>query len=355
MKPKNWYLAVIVPAHNEAAVINQNLAKLSQAISPANIYVVCDGCRDNTALIAKRYTANVLVLPKNIGKGPAINKCLDHFTLTRRYRYIMPLDADTLLGPAFFDHIFPYFNQANVAAVTGRVTSLPGNWLSAYRLWEYELGQTIHKQAQSYLKGITVCPGCATVYRARIFQQIRYPVHSLAEDMDLTFTIHRLALGKIIFASKAVVFTQDPQRLFDFFRQIKRWYLGFWASVAKHHLPWGGQMLDVEVSLSALEGLFSGLLIVVYLLIAPFSLRLDWHLMVIPIILDLGLFFLPSLIFVAVKQRRRTLILYAPLFYWLRLTSSLVFFFSFIQVMFSADRLVAWFSPRRYQFKPVNP
>lgn len=354
MKPKNWRLAVIIPAHNEAAIIGHNLARLTAVISSSHIYVVCDGCTDRTSVIAKRYTPNVLILPVNQGKGQAINLCLDHYSLTRRYRFIMPLDADTFLDSHFFDRLFPHFRKTHnqtIAAVTGRVTSLPGNWLSAYRLWEYDLGQTIHKQAQSYLGGITVCPGCSTVYRARIFNRLRYPARSLAEDMDLTYSIHRLALGKITFAPQAIVYTQDPQKISDFLRQLKRWYLGFWASVVKHHLPWGGQMLDLEVSLSALEGLFSGLLIVTYFFIAPFSLRIDWHLLAVPIILDLGLFFLPSLLYVSVKHHYRRLLLYAPLFYFLRLLSSLIFLISFIQVMLSLDRLVAWFSPRRYQLK----
>lgn len=66
-----WRGAVIVPAYNEAAVIGRTLEPLSQAAQERYIelVVVCNGCTDNTAEVA-RNIPGVIVLELSEGSKP---------------------------------------------------------------------------------------------------------------------------------------------------------------------------------------------------------------------------------------------------------------------------------------------
>lgn len=345
-------LALIIPAHNEAQIIAATLRQARQYVTAPNIYVVDDGSRDKTAQIARKFTHNVVRHPINLGKGSAINTALDTWHLPEKYAYIMPLDADTTLTPNFFKAIHAFFKQdvhQDYVCLNGRVVARQKNWLTAYRIWEYEIAQTIHKTAQSIIGGIVISPGCATVYRSAVFKKVQFPTHSLAEDMDLTFTIHRKRLGKIGFVSQAEVITQDPSNLSDYINQIDRWYTGLWHNIRHHNVPWEGQMLDFEVALLATEALFSGLLYISFLVLLPLSLTTNIRLFLIPLIIDMCLFILPTVLYTAIRRRVNRMVIYLGHFYFLRLISSVIFLRSFVKVMFDYHRTMRWFSPHRYQ------
>jgi len=67
-------ISVIVPAYNEEARIEQTLVDYGRGLAargPFELIVVCDGCRDRTAEIARPY-ARVLEFPQRLGKGGGV-------------------------------------------------------------------------------------------------------------------------------------------------------------------------------------------------------------------------------------------------------------------------------------------
>ena len=69
-------LAVLIPAHNEAAEIGITLKNLiSQLKNDDRLIVIADNCTDNTALIAQQYGAIVIERnnPDQRGKGYALD------------------------------------------------------------------------------------------------------------------------------------------------------------------------------------------------------------------------------------------------------------------------------------------
>ena len=251
--------AVLVPAHNEELVISKTLQSILNLVSPDDLYVIDDGSKDNTSKIAKIFTKNVLSIP-NRGKAVALNTAIKYFNLTKRYKYILFMDADTMPDKNFLKYALKHFeddSKNEIVCVVGRVKGFGINWISKFRQWEYQISHLIHKKAQGFIKSIVVLPGCATIYKSFIFDLIKFPTGTLTEDMDFTFTMHRLGFNKMVFENKAIVFTQDPQTLRDYSRQLHRWYTGFWQVVRKHNIPWQGQTLDLEVSMLAIEGLYN--------------------------------------------------------------------------------------------------
>jgi poly-beta-1,6-N-acetyl-D-glucosamine synthase len=344
--------AFLVPAYNEQEVIARTLQSLLQITSAEHIFVVDDGSKDDTVRIAKQYTANVLAQETNRGKANALSSGIIHFTLTERFTYIMPLDADTRLDPDFLKYVGPHFANEKIVAVVGKVQGSPYNWLTTYRLWEYEIAQAVHKHAQSKLGVVLVCSGPATIYRSIVFTQLSIPTDTMAEDMDTTFSIHRLRLGAITYAPNAIAFTQDPKQLKDFIKQVRRWDIGFWQCVYKHNIPWQGQLFDAEVGLLALEGLFNGFLIVLLTLLLPIIFLSRPGIILLPMGIDFFLFLLPTVLYTAIKNRLVKIFLYLPLFYGMRVLTSILFLETFLRVVLTLDSRYGWNKVRRYT--PTN-
>ncbi|MGA8273701.1 MAG: glycosyltransferase, partial [Candidatus Sulfotelmatobacter sp.] len=69
-------VSIIIPAHNEGAVIARTLKAMTDGAQPAelDIIVVCNGCSDDTAAVARRFSPAVRVLETAIaGKTNALN------------------------------------------------------------------------------------------------------------------------------------------------------------------------------------------------------------------------------------------------------------------------------------------
>lgn len=333
-------VSIIIAAYNEEKVIGETISKLKKIVTKENIYVVDDGSEDKTTKVAKKYTNNVLTI-KNKGKAYALNEGIKHFNLSERYKYITPTDADSNLAPDFFKHIYPIFENDKhhkIIGVVGKVVGRPTNWLTNYRMWEYELAQVIHKGAQSKINSIVVCPGPCTVFRSEIFKKTKYPLGTITEDMDMTFRIHRKKLGSLIFQQKSKSITQDPNNLHAYTKQITRWYTGFWQCLAKHNIPKGMQKLDAEVTLLAFEGIFSGLFSLSLIFILPYLFFTSPTLVFWAFITDLILFMIPTMSFVAYRYKEPKIFMYLPHFYFLRLYSSLIFLKSYGIVMLGSDK-----------------
>ena len=65
-------VVVIVPAYNEADRITETLEAVARIPQVTRVVVVDDGSRDDTASAAERAGAQVVRLPRNRGKGAAL-------------------------------------------------------------------------------------------------------------------------------------------------------------------------------------------------------------------------------------------------------------------------------------------
>jgi hypothetical protein len=77
-------------------------------------------------------------------------------------------------------------------------------------------------------------------------------------------------------------------------------------------------MLDLEVAILAAEGLYNGLLVLLFILTAFIFLFLQKiSLLMVPLFFDFCLFFLPTLIWSMIGDKDLARILYIPHFYFL--------------------------------------
>src|SRR5262249_28367456 len=95
---------VIVPALDEAPRIGRVLDAVRAAVSDAEILIVDDGSRDDTAVCALRHGATVASHGVNLGYGAALQTGYK-YAGRGGHRWIVQLDADGQHDPASVPHL----------------------------------------------------------------------------------------------------------------------------------------------------------------------------------------------------------------------------------------------------------
>ncbi|QAY59958.1 glycosyltransferase [Microbacterium protaetiae] len=116
--PPDAHGAVIIPAHDESAVIARTLTALAPLTSlpGIEIIVVCNGCSDDTADIARRF-AGVQVAETGIGSKTAAMNLGDELATAWPRLY---LDADIEIEPQTVLAVFDALAEPGVLAARAR-------------------------------------------------------------------------------------------------------------------------------------------------------------------------------------------------------------------------------------------
>lgn len=238
-------IAVLLPAHNEEVVIRSSIQALKEIIPSQQIYVVSDGSIDKTYRRARMEGCHVSKLLPGRGKAKALVYLLKTHRLFERFKLIFIVDADTRIDENCIRRMLPIFNDPEVGVV---FASSQIHWpqhlipkLSYYfvsyrdrlnRLLQYCY---IYGQTWKYTNVNYVIPGFATMYRSEVLQKLEIDTPGLLiEDFNLAFQFHKKKLGKIGYDHGLVGWDQYPTNLSDYWKQVKRWNIGFFQTVRKN-------------------------------------------------------------------------------------------------------------------------
>jgi poly-beta-1,6-N-acetyl-D-glucosamine synthase len=231
------FVSIIVPAYNEAEVIQASMASLLELKYPYyEILAVDDGSTDGTYEKMREFEGNhygvrVQVFRKeNSGKADTLNYGI------RRSRapIVVCMDSDSRLTPDALRYAVIHFSDPNVGAVAGNVKVINRHniWTKLQAL-EYIEGLNIVRKAQAFFRSVNVIPGPIGIFRrAAIEGTGGYDSDTFAEDFDMTVKI--LADGwKINYEPKAIAFTESPEELLDVIKQRYRWSRGILQALRK--------------------------------------------------------------------------------------------------------------------------
>lgn len=241
-------VAICLPAHNEELVVLRTISSLKKIVPPEQIYVVSDGSIDRTAQIARFQNCQVLELNPGGGKAKALVALIKHFRILGRHEFVLFVDADTIIDRHYLRNALPVFlSHPRVVAIAGYVKT---DWrrfkklswrrfVVAYRVRLNILLQLLltYGQTWQYTNTVSVIPGSCSIYRASVLKKLRIDTPGLLiEDFNLAFQIHKNKLGLIYHHPRIFSLDQDPDNLRDYWRQVRRWNVGFFQTVRKHGL-----------------------------------------------------------------------------------------------------------------------
>ena len=333
-------ISVLIPCYNEENTVAACIESVLGQSRPADeIIVVNDGSTDGTRSILASFGHSIRIVdtPQNTGnKSHAQEYGLQFVTGD----IFVTTDADSLLAPDFIERIEKDFADPSVEAVAGYIKSVRMNWLTACRELDYVIGQDLHKKAQSHLNAILVIPGCAGAFRTHTFRKhITFDHDTVTEDLDFTYKYHKNEF-RILFDTKAVVYTQDPFTLYSYIHQMRRWIGGGWQNLLKHWRVVARRPGHaVEIGFVYIEGTVFGLLFFILPLINVFYFITFFS----------GYFLVAGALglYGAIARKRYDLALYAPLFPIVLIINSLIFLEQFVREVVFRRRTLHWFKPER--------
>jgi poly-beta-1,6-N-acetyl-D-glucosamine synthase len=285
-------LTVIVPAYNEAESLADTVKSLvNQTCPSARVLVVDDCSTDGTGQVAAALGVEVLRPPVNTGSKAGAQTFALRSVATR---FVMAIDADTILAPDAIGELSAAFTDPRVAAACGLV--LPryvGSVWERGRYVEYLYSFTFHKQVQDAYGRPLIASGCFSAYRTQVLCALGgWSSRTLAEDMDLTWSLYERG-WRVRFIPTALCYPIEPHTWHFLAKQLRRWSHGFVQNI---HLHWRGLLgmpyLRSTVAIASFDAAFAPVATLVLLpLLAVFvnawfalGLVVDFPVVAIPVL-----------------------------------------------------------------------
>jgi cellulose synthase/poly-beta-1,6-N-acetylglucosamine synthase-like glycosyltransferase len=298
-------LTVFVAAHNEEAVLAQNLRCLVASDYPVDklhIVVVNDRSSDRTEAIADEWVARH---PERIeafhrrggkaGKAAALKDAM----VRARGDIALVFDADYTPSPGLLRQLAAPFLDPEVGAVMGRVVprNTGANLLTRLLELERAAGYQVDQQARMNLRGVPQYGGTVGGVRLSALKAVGgWHDDVLAEDTDITFRL-LVAGWKTVYCNHAQCHEEVPEEWPVRLRQVHRWARGHHQVMLRQSLAlWHSPMVGWRERLD-------GLLLLGIFMNQPLLL-LSWGLM-------LGLYYLQGFDLLGQWLSPHLLVLYA--------------------------------------------
>ena len=285
---ENFRLAVVVPAHNEAALIGRCVRSLAAAIatskraSETRIVVVADNCTDATAARAIEAGASVLVRQNKSlrGKGHALRHAFDQLRVAGFDGFIV-VDADSVVSSNLIGEAAHYLETGS-PAIQCRYRVLNCDATLRTRLMDvaFLAFNVLRPKGRSGWGLSCGILGNGFGLRSQTLENIPYDASSIVEDLE--YHLRLVAAGeRVDFIDDAIVFGEIPAdsgaakvqrsrweggRL----RMVREWVPGMAARVLRGEWRLTEPLLD----LLTLPLVYHSALLMVAAIALPASLRL---------------------------------------------------------------------------------
>lgn len=279
---------LIVPAHNEAAIIENvvaNLRRLDWPMDGFRVLVVADNCTDATATLAR--AAGALVLERQDterrGKGYALEFAFQASQARKWADAVVVVDADTEVGANLLE-AFATRIETGAKALQAHygVLNPHASWRTRLMAIAMACFHRVRSRARERLRLSCGLRGNGWCVTHRLLRQVPYRAFSLAEDIeygiDLGLAGHRVHYTDEAWVAATMVSGEQAART-----QRQRWEDGrsqlirarlapLWKAALR---PGGGVCMDLAFDLLVLP--LSYVVANVALLIALASLALAWE------------------------------------------------------------------------------
>lgn len=227
---------IIVPAHNEAAVITTVVSSLRRLDWPTNrfrILVVADNCTDNTAQVARAAGADVLERynPQLRGKGYALEFAFQVSMDEAWASAVVVVDADTEVSPNLLEAFAARIEQgAQAAQVHYAVLNVHASWRTRLLSIAMAVFHQVRSRARERMQLSCGVRGNGWCITHQALRQVPYRAYSLTEDIefgiDLGLAGHRVEYADEAQIACLMVTDEEAART-----QRQRWEGGRWQLV----------------------------------------------------------------------------------------------------------------------------
>lgn len=228
--PPRRRLAVLVPAHDEAAVIGALVESLRQAEYPRELYdvfVVADNCGDGTASAAR--AAGAIVFERRSrrrGKGYALSFGWRQIRRRGHYDAVVVLDADNLAPPNLLGRLNDHLQAGHKIIQCRKQSKNPvDNGVTALKTLVLWTSDRFIYAPKTRLGLSSVLLGTAMCISTEVLQDLGWHCFCLTEDFE--FTAQAVLAGyRVHWADDTMIYEEQPTTLRAALKQHVRWARG---------------------------------------------------------------------------------------------------------------------------------
>lgn len=240
-------VSVLIPAHNEASVIERTLTSVTAQDHPDyEVIVIDDHSTDGTAALTETWPVRTLRLTGGgpSGKSEALNAGL----AIARGQVIVVLDADARIAPEFLRRGAERLaGTPDACALQAglRIDNPDDTLWTALQADELGILNDCIEAARTRLGGATRVLGNGQFVRREALLAVGGWQNGLVDDLDLTLRLVLAGQGRVVAAPDLIVHQEAVPTLSALLRQRARWFEGHlqtagatWGRVAiAPHLP----------------------------------------------------------------------------------------------------------------------
>lgn len=238
-RPYEPTVSLLVPAHNEEAVIEKTLDCLVSIDYPPHklqIVVADDGSTDGTVAAIKKFkrrenahhgghTITVYEQP-NGGKADVLNNAI---TSVATGNLVMCLDADSIIAKDGVRKAVAYFRDPRIVALASNVNIMDNSTLlGLVQRFEYLISYHM-KKAQTVFNIEYIIGGIGSMFRRNVLDMVLYyDTNTMTEDIDLTMKIlaHGNKEHRVAYAADCLTYTEAVPSFKSLVTQRFRWKYG---------------------------------------------------------------------------------------------------------------------------------
>lgn len=290
--PKPSSYKILIPAHNEAKIIEKTLSGLIAELpgnTPADIVLVADNCSDDTAVIARRLGVTVLEreATEQRGKGYALDFGVQHLAATGNPDIVVIMDADCETTQASLTELIHAVAQDRKPAQMTYLMRTIENASIKQKIsgFAWLLKNKIRLQAMNRLGLPVTLTGTGMAFPWEALKTVKLGHGNIVEDMQLGID---LAINGFppVFCPEALVYSDFPELTSAELSQRTRWEHGHLQTIfrqvpqlireAMRRNDWRlfALALDIGVpplSLTVMLALFGLFLLTLLMLISGYS------------------------------------------------------------------------------------
>lgn len=208
--PPRTRVAVVVPAHDEEALIERCIRTLHAQAYPSDlldIVVVADNCTDATAERARAAGARTLVRdePDARGKGRALRWAFDRLSDEQPAPdAFVVVDADSVASPTLLANLVVHFERGAGAVQGASLLIDDGSPASAFRAAAFLLINRVRPAGRAALGRPARLAGNGMLLGRALLDEHPWNAFSSTEDLEYSLELRAAGIG-VVFARGAVV------------------------------------------------------------------------------------------------------------------------------------------------------
>lgn len=224
-------ITIMVPAHNEACVIEKTIENILKIdYDNFDVIVIDDRSTDDTKIVvqelAEKY-ANVRCLIREQDAFPGKSAVLNDALKMTNSDAVLVFDADAKVEPDFIRKLLPVFEPDNVGAVQAqkRVMNAKQNLLTRCQYNEL-IFDTYVQIGRDAVKGAVELRGNGELIKRKALDDIGgWNEETITDDLDMSTRLH-ISGWDIRFCPDAIVFEEAVLTYTALIKQRRRWVEG---------------------------------------------------------------------------------------------------------------------------------